>query len=57
MQVERMPLALCCDDPSEVRWREIRAWRGSSVLQWEEVSETASAHAQPDEQVTDKRSS
>ncbi|MCW5621552.1 MAG: hypothetical protein KIS79_10640 [Burkholderiales bacterium] len=50
-----MPLALCCDDPSEVRWREIRAWRSSSALQWGEVSEAAQLHAQPDEPVTDKR--
>ena len=31
---ERLPLALCCDDPSAVRWRTVRAARQRWPLYW-----------------------
>jgi len=43
LQVERMPLALCCDDPSEVRWRTACAGRRLWPLHWEEERAIAPA--------------
>lgn len=41
--VEQLPLALCCDDPSAVRWRIIRAGQRRWPLYWGPVLENATA--------------
>ncbi|MCC7548891.1 MAG: hypothetical protein IT532_14105 [Burkholderiales bacterium] len=45
LEVERMPLALCCDDPSEVRWRAACAGRRLWPLHWEAPQDAASLPA------------
>jgi len=45
-----MPLALCCDDPSQVRWQIERSRRREARVQWNDAAPPAQDGDRPDEE-------
>lgn len=45
-----MPLALCCDDPSQVRWQIERKRRREARVQWNDAAPRAQNGNRPDEE-------